>query len=343
MVDERHTSGKREFAMADMVDSRLEEIEHWLESLPEFRGGTLRVASADASFRRYFRLGVREQTFVVMDAPPDKEPCEPFVRIAEKLREAGVCVPEILEQDVDRGFLILTDFGDLHYQEALSGNDRERLYDLALAEILKLQSSLGNQLEDLGKYDEEWVRMELEIFREWCLPDMPKEEYVQTTRILVKSFLAQPAVFVHRDFHCRNLLVLEDGNPGVIDFQGALVGPITYDPVSLLRDCYVDNDEEWIRSKALAHKQGLTMNGLLSDDLPEEDYLRWFDFTGLQRHLKCIGIFHRLSIRDGKHGYLEDVPRVLGYAVNVMRRWPELKELESMVSQARLQTSKAEL
>ena len=317
-------------------DSRANAVRSWLDGLSDFRDGELAVASADASFRRYFRLTRNGDTFVVMDAPPDKEPCEPFVRIAGLLRQAGVRVPQILAQDLDQGFLVLTDFGDLHYQEALGGPGRDNLYDLALAEILKLQTGLLEEAEDLPAYDEAWTRMELEIFREWCHPNLPEAEYGEVVDPLVRAFLEQPQVFVHRDFHCRNLLVLPDGQPGVIDFQGALRGPVTYDPVSLLRDCYVNNDENWVRAKALTHKNGLVAAGLLPPSLPEEDFLRWFDYVGLQRHLKCIGIFHRLKLRDGKGGYLDDVPRVLGYVQQVLSRWPELDKLRSVVSTANL-------
>jgi aminoglycoside/choline kinase family phosphotransferase len=307
-----------------------------LDDLPGFRGGELAVASTDASFRRYFRLTCNGETFVVMDAPPDKEPCEPFVRIAELLREAGVRVPQLLAQDLEQGFLVLTDFGDLHYQEALSGPNRDTLYDLALAEILKLQTGLQEEAEGLPAYDEAWARMELDIFREWCHSDFPEKEYEEIVSPLISVFLEQPQVFAHRDFHCRNLLVLPDGQPGVIDFQGALRGPVTYDPVSLLRDCYVDNGEDWVQAKALAHKTRLVEANLLAPSLVDEDFLRWFDFVGLQRHLKCIGIFHRLKLRDGKGGYLADVPRVLRYVRAALSRWPELKELQGLVDSAQL-------
>ncbi len=317
-------------------DSRAHAVKSWLNGLTEFRDGQLAIASADASFRRYFRLTCNGETFVIMDAPPDKEPCEPFVRIAELLRGVGVRVPRILAQDLEQGFLALTDFGDLHYQEALEGPNRDNLYDLALDEILKLQAGLLREAESLPAYDEEWIRMELEIFREWCLPEFPRTEYAEIVDPLVQVFLEQPQVFVHRDFHCRNLLVLSDGQPGVIDFQGALRGPVTYDPVSLLRDCYVDNDDNWIQAKALRHKNALVTAELLPTTLADEDFLRWFDFVGLQRHLKCIGIFHRLKLRDGKGGYLADVPRVLGYVRQALSRWPELEKLQSLVTTANL-------
>ncbi len=322
--------------MMNGMDARREEIIAWLNGIPAFTGGTLTTASADASFRRYFRLTKGGDTFVVMDAPPEKEPCEPFVRIALRLREADVHVPEIYAQDLKRGYLVLSDFGDLHYQEALEGDNREGLYDQALAEILKFQTGLRSQTEDLPVYDEDWIRMELEIFREWCLPDFPKDEYGALVSPLVEAFGEQPQTFVHRDFHCRNLLLPADGCIGVIDFQGAMRGPVTYDPVSLLRDCYVDNDENWIRRKALAHKQALEAAEFLPADLPDETFLRWLDLTGLQRHLKCVGIFHRLSQRDGKHGYLGDVPRVLRYAKQVLNHRPELVDLAAAVKQAKL-------
>ena len=322
--------------MEGAKDLRRIALQSWLDDLPEFRGMKLAIASADASFRRYFRIARGEQTFVVMDAPPEKEPCEPFVRIAKLLREAGVQVPEVLAQDLDQGFLVLTDFGGLHYQEALNGPDRDDLYDLALTEILKIQTELLDEAKTLPNYDEAWVRMELEIFREWCHEDFPEEEYLDLTTSLVTAFLEQPQVFTHRDFHCRNLLLLSNGQPGVIDFQGALHGPITYDPVSLLRDCYVDNDDDWIQAKALAHKNRLVEAGLLAASLADKDFLRWFDYVGLQRHLKCIGIFHRLKLRDAKDGYLADAPRVLRYVLKVLSRWPELDKLRSVVSSARI-------
>jgi len=321
--------------MEGAKDLRRIALQSWLDDLPEFRDMELAIASTDASFRRYFRLSRQEETFVVMDAPPEKEPCEPFVRIAELLRDAEVSAPEILAQDLEQGFLVLSDFGVLHYQEALEGPDRDGLYNGALGEILKLQTGLLEEAKTLPDYDEAWARMELEIFREWCHPDFPEDEYGEVVTPLVKVFLEQPQVFTHRDFHCRNLLVLPDGQPGVIDFQGALHGPVTYDPVSLLRDCYVDNDDAWIRQKATAHKSNLVDAGLLQADLPDQEFLRWFDWVGLQRHLKCIGIFHRLKLRDGKDSYLADVPRVLKYVETVLARWPELENLSFAVSTAR--------
>ncbi len=317
-------------------DLRKTALQRWLDGLDDFAGNELVVASADASFRRYFRLRREGETFVVMDAPPEKEPCGPFVHIAGLLRAAGVNVPEVLAQDLDQGFLILTDFGDLHFQEALQGKERDGLYDLALNEILKLQTKLAKESEQLPDYDEQWVLMELEIFREWCLPEFPQAEYAEIIDPLVQVFLEQPQVFVHRDFHCRNLLLMDNGQPGVIDFQGAMRGPVTYDPVSLLRDCYVDNDDAWIRAKALSHRDRLAETETLPPDLPDETFLRWFDFVGLQRHLKCIGIFHRLKVRDGKGSYLADVPRVLGYVEKALSHWPELEPLRSVVSNARI-------
>ena len=318
------------------ADEREIALRDWLSGLATFKEGELTVASADASFRRYFRLTSSDQTFVVMDAPPEKEPCEPFVRIASLLRKSGVRTPEILAQDLERGFLVLTDFGELHYQEALEGPAREVLYDLAMEEILKLQTGLLEEAEQLPAYDESWVRMELEIFREWCHPDLPETEYEEAVNPLVDAFLEQPKVFVHRDFHCRNLLVLADGKPGVIDFQGAMRGPVTYDPVSLLRDCYVDNADEWVRRKSLGHRDKLIAAGLLPSNCPDEEFLRWLDFVGAQRHLKCIGIFHRLKLRDGKGGYLADAPRVLGYLETVLAKWPALQPLQAIASTARI-------
>ena len=301
-----------------------------------FKQPNLEVASTDASFRRYFRMSELGKSWIVMDAPPDLEPCEPFVRIAEQMQEAGINVPKIIAQDLKQGFLILSDFGDVHYLDVLDGPDREELYDLAISEILKFQSSLSNFAETLPTFDREWQLKELDIFREWCLPGIEQAEYAQVVTPLVDIIDGIPKSFMHRDFHSRNLLVPKPGKIGVIDFQGAMHGPVTYDLVSLLKDCYVGNYEDWIAEEVSSFQQALEQDNSSMDQISDDEFLRLFDLTGLQRHLKCIGIFHRLKIRDGKDGYLKDVPLVRWYVDAVLERYPELSGIQELYEQAEI-------
>ena len=315
-------------------DQRQEEMEEWLKAHTSFSPEKLELASADASFRRYFRLWEQGKPWIVMDAPPELEPCEPFVRIGSYMKEHDINVPKIINQDLKRGFLILSDFGDVHFQDLLDGPDREDLYDLAITEILSFQSELPDFAETLPSFDRGWQLKELDIFREWCLPEMDATEYQQALEPLVSTIDDIPKSFMHRDFHCRNLLVPAPDTIGVIDFQGAMLGPVTYDLVSLLRDCYVENDEEWITDEVSSFQQALEQNRDPIPEMEDEDFLRWFDLTGLQRHLKCIGIFHRLKIRDGKESYLKDVPRVKKYVETVLERYPELSNIQKLYERA---------
>lgn len=320
--------------MIEVVDERKKSLVDWLQTSTSYADAKLNVASSDASFRRYFRMERQGSSFIVMDAPPDKEPCEPFVRIGRWMLEAGIRVPKIFEQNLEQGFLILSDFGDLHYQEAIESEKREVLYDLAIDEILKFQVCLGSVASKLPVFNQVWQEKELEIFREWCLPGMSTGEFQALTRVIVETIDQIPQAFMHRDFHCRNLLVAEDGRPAVIDFQGAMLGPVTYDLVSLLRDCYVENPNQWIEEKVNRHLESLNKEKILEDEMEPEKFLRWFDYTGLQRHLKCIGIFHRLKTRDGKSTYLKDIPRVLAYVEAVLDRQPELFQVRKLIQQA---------
>jgi aminoglycoside/choline kinase family phosphotransferase len=269
-----------------------------------------------------------------MDAPPDLEASLPFVQIGEWMKKSGIHVPEIFAKDLELGFMVLSDFGDFHFQDALASEEKDDLYNLAINEIVKLQSALSKPEEKLPAFDTSWQTKELEIFREWCLPDTSKSDYQKITESLTNSIDQIPKAFMHRDFHCRNLLFCTDRKLGVIDFQGAMFGPVTYDLVSLLRDCYVDNNMEWITRKVIQFQKSLQEAGLQYAQVEPDEFTRWFDFSGLQRHLKCVGIFHRLKIRDQKPDYMKDVPRVLEYIHQVLDRHPELEELKNMVQQA---------
>lgn len=317
-----------------MVDNRRALLADWLQTETSFKDGELSIASADASFRRYFRLKHQGHSYIVMDAPPDLEASLTFVQIGEWMKKSGIHVPEIFAKDLELGFMVLSDFGDFHFQDALASEEKDDLYNLAINEIVKLQSALSKPEEKLPAFDSSWQTKELEIFREWCLPDTSKSDYQRITESLTNSIDQIPKAFMHRDFHCRNLLFCTDRKLGVIDFQGAMFGPVTYDLVSLLRDCYVDNNMEWITRKVLQFQKSLQEAGLQYAQVEPDEFTRWFDFSGLQRHLKCVGIFHRLKIRDQKPDYMKDVPRVLEYIYQVLDRHPELVGLKNMVQQA---------
>lgn len=324
--------------MISVADERSALLAKWLELDTPFKGGSLSIASADASFRRYFRLLHQEKSYIVMDAPPDQEDSLPFVEIGEWMKKSGISVPIIHAKDLNQGFMVLSDFGDFHFQDALvKSTDHNTLYQLATDEIISMQSSLTGAVHKLPTFDISWQWKELEIFREWCLPEIPEKEYQEHIEILTHSIDQIPKAFMHRDFHCRNILVRSKNELGIIDFQGAMYGPITYDLVSLLRDCYVDNDENWIMPTILSFQQNLIASGCNSCQVDKTDFTRWFDLVGLQRHLKCVGIFHRLNKRDHKPEYMKDVPRVLRYITTVLDRNPELNEIKKLVKHATIE------
>ena len=319
------------------MDERRALLADWLQKSTSFRGGVLSVASADASFRRYFRLLLGGKSFIVMDAPPDLEPSLAFVEIGTWMKQAGILVPEIFAQDLDLGFLVLSDFGDHHFQDALGDESWNSLYRLATNEIVKFQKSLCSAGEKLPTFTKSWQWKELDIFREWCLPRVSKDEFKEAFKGLVESIDHIPKAFMHRDFHCRNLLLCSKNELGVIDFQGAMFGPVTYDLVSLLRDCYVENDEDWISHEVASFQQKLISAGLAFAKVETEEFMRWFDLAGLQRHLKCIGIFNRLNIRDNKPDYMNDVPRVRAYVETVLNRYPQLERVKTLLLKANIQ------
>ncbi len=314
------------------MPQRLEAIRRWLTQELDYREYALEPASTDASFRRYFRVTRDGDSRIVMDAPPDKEDSRPFVDIARRLREAGLSAPEVLASDLDRGFLLLTDLGDRPYLAELGDDTRERLYGDAMAALALMQSRVGTS--GLPAYDEKLLIFELSLFPDWflsrhlglSLSDADRSVLTTAFQRLAANALAQPRVFVHRDYHSRNLMVLPEGNPGILDFQGAVEGPITYDLVSLLRDCYVSWSEMDVQRWLADFMDRLRGEGSL-ETVDHATFRRWFDWMGLQRHLKAIGIFARLQHRDGKPGYLADIPRTLDYVLGVTGRYRELADL----------------
>jgi aminoglycoside/choline kinase family phosphotransferase len=315
-----------------LPDLRQTQIVEWLTTLSATPTlpATLRPASADASFRRYFRLDAADgKTLIVMDAPPPQEDVKPFIDIAGLFAGIGLSVPEILAQDVERGFLLLSDLGSTTYLQQLNDDTAPKLYMDAIDALVLLQTK--SQPGVLPEYDRAFLLRELQIFPEWylgkhlnaSLSDQQTSELNKVFDAILANNLAQPQVFVHRDYHSRNLMVLPNGNPGVLDFQGALFGPITYDIVSLLRDVYIQWDEaqvlDWaIRYWERAKRAGLPVN-------PDIDiFYRDFEYMGLQRHLKILGLFARLYHRDGKEAYLKDIPLVMEYTRKTALRYREL-------------------
>jgi hypothetical protein len=315
-------------------DPRLVQLRLWLEDDLSLPVDGLAPASADASFRRYFRVHVAGQTLIAMDAPPDREDSAPFVRVAQALAEIGVPVPQIVQSDLARGFLLLSDLGSTHLLATLkAGAEPAAAYAPAAAALLQMQVAGRAAAMELSPYDEPMLRREMGLFPEWFLArhlQTPPDESVRdllnrVEAMLVESALEQPQVLVHRDYHSRNLMVTGEGGIGVIDFQDAVRGAVTYDLVSLYKDCYV----EWPRQQVLvwieSHRQALASAGMPVGD--PDRFLRWFDWMGLQRHLKVLGVFARLWYRDGKAGYLADLPLVMKYVLDVTGAYDELAEL----------------
>jgi hypothetical protein len=314
------------------ADERIEQIIDWLCTELHFNLVRLEPASNDASFRRYFRAWRADgATRVVMDAPPDKEPVEPFLRVAALLAGSGVHVPQVDAADPRRGFVLLEDLGSVLYLTRLrAGDDAEPLYADALQALLQMQVAVPGA-PGLDPYDRAALEREMALMPEWfCARHLqlvlePEERALlsQTFELLATEALTQPRVFVHRDYHSRNLLLLEQRNPGIVDFQDALYGPVTYDLVSLLKDCYIDWPREVVTGWVSRYRARLAAAGGAAG-ASELQFLRWFDFIGLQRHIKVLGIFARLYWRDGKSGYLGDLPRTLHYVQDAARRYAEL-------------------
>ena len=317
-------------------DDRRAALEAWLAR--ELKGArfSLAPASEDASFRRYFRAALEDgRSFIAMDAPPDKEDCRPFVHVASLLRDAGVHAPQVHAQDLAQGFLLLSDLGTTTYLQALNESTAPRLFADATDALVRFQ--LATRAGELPPYDDALLRRELQLFPDWFLSrhirfslgEEEKRILEKTFDLLINSALAQPTVYVHRDYIPRNLMVCAP-NPGVLDFQDAVMGPITYDIVCLLRDAFISWPEERVLDWAVRYWEKAKKAGLpVEADFGE--FWRALEWMGLQRHLKVMGIFARLNYRDGKPKYLADTPRFLGYARPVVKRYRELAPLARLL------------
>lgn len=317
---------------------RLQLLEHWLQNQFPDQQFSLEPASADASFRRYFRVALRDKTMIVMDAPPEHENCGPFVCVA-RLMAGAVHVPEVIACDAERGFLLLSDLGNMTYLQALTSEpgSASSLYSAATDALAQMQ--LTQSLDDLPPYDDTLLRFELSLFPDWYvakhlqikLTDSQQAILEQTFNRIVQNNLSQPRVFVHRDYHSRNLMVTEP-NPGILDFQDAVVGPITYDLVSLFKDAYIRWDEEQVLDWVIRYWEKARKAGLpVSSDFG--DFYRDFEWMGVQRHIKVLGIFARLCYRDGKKAYLDDMPLVMHYLRKACERYIELKPMLNLLDE----------
>lgn len=323
---------------------RLQRLRAWVESvLPEPLIG-LETASADASFRRYFRAVTPSGSHIVMDAPPSHEDCRPYLHVARLFGDAGANTPEIRAENLEEGFLLLSDFGNTTYLMALKGagddafRRADRLYRDANAELMKIQ--LASRPGELPEYDEALLRRELMLFPEWylsrhlniALSDTRSAVLETTFAAILANNLAQPRVYVHRDWHSRNLMVTEPDNPGVLDFQDAVYGPITYDLVSIYKDAYIAWDEEQVLDWVIRYWQDARKAGLpVGEDFG--DFYRNFEWMGVQRHIKVLGIFARLYHRDGKDGYLKDMPQVMHYLRRACERYNALGPLLQLLDE----------
>jgi len=331
------------------MDHRLQLLTRWVSQFPGFANTAVAPVAGDASFRRYFRVwrsadwqearGVERasgaqagQAFIVMDAPPEHEDCQPFVILAQHWRSHGVKVPAIVQQDLDRGLLLMEDFGDRLLLGQLNTVNADQLYGNALAELLRIQQLPDNPDYPLAAYSNDLLDREMALFRDWLLQrqlglELNNSDLAMlnnTFTLLRESASAQPKVPVHRDYHSRNLLVTDgDERPGVIDFQDAVMGPVTYDLVSLLKDCYVQWPHERVQNWLESYRQSSLNASLHSADAVT--FRQWFELMGMQRHLKAAGIFARLALRDGKQDYLNDIPRTLGYLCSASARQPALR------------------
>jgi N-acetylmuramate 1-kinase len=325
-------------------DLRLASLRRWLAQLDGFDPQRVEVASADASFRRYFRVWRHDgSSCVAMDAPPDREDLAAYLRVSSLLEQCRVHVPHVRAADTAQGFAVLEDLGSTHMLTALErGADPGPLYENALDTLAQLQLAGEAASRQLPPYDRATLLREMQLLPDWyCRMHLQFEPDAAESALLSRTFewlaaeaLAQPQVFVHRDYHSRNLMITPQRSPGVIDFQDALRGPVGYDPASILKDCYVEWPRERVESWVAQFRSRLLSGGAHGSGLAGESdaqFLRWFDLIGLQRHLKVLGIFARLFWRDGKTGYLADLPRTLAYVRATVRLYPELAEFAGFV------------
>jgi len=304
----------------------MDKIKEWLKET-SYKDYKIEIASADASFRKYYRLSKGNETVLLMDSSLEKDSLAPFLDVTKRLLDVGVNAPEILEKNLDDGFLIIKDFGNVHYLNVLNDDNYKKLYRDAMDVIAGMQKA---DVKNLPVYDKEFLHLEMDYMQEWylqkqlnlTLTDKQKELIKSTLNVISDEVLKQPqGLFVHRDYHSRNIMITNKNEIGVIDYQDAMCGAITYDVVSLLKDCYIEYDREEVEKLVLEFRDKA------APEIDDETFVKYFDFMGLQRHIKVLGIFSRLYLRDGKDGYLKDIPLTLKYVLDTASRYDETKEL----------------
>ena len=300
----------------------MNKIKTYLATTP-YKNYSIEVASVDASFRKYYRLREGEKSFILMDSSLEKESLKPFVDVSQKLLHVRVNTPKILEQNLEDGFLILEDFGSTNLLGVLDENSFEIYYSQAIDVIIKMQEA---DTQDLPLYDKTFLHAEMDLMQEWYIEKLLHVSLTRKEKNLLENtldaisevVLEQPqGCFVHRDFHSRNIMLTPKNEFGIIDYQDAMSGAVMYDLVSLLKDCYISFEREAIEKLALEFRDKMSLH------VSDKEFLKWFDFMGLQRHIKVLGIFSRLSIRDGKDGYLKDIPLTLRYVSETASRYEE--------------------
>lgn len=323
------------------MDNRYSALLQWLDQ-SDIRYQTIDVASSDASFRRYFRLHFADgKTLIAMDAPPSLEPCDTFLDLAQQLEHAGIKAPRVEAYDLEQGFMLLSDLGKTHLEDKQSSSCISTYYQGAIDQLVRLQERMSTA--SLDSYSTPFLLTEMKIFTEWyvqkhlniALSDHDLAAFEALFQQIAHVIQEQPQTFVHRDFHCRNLMLDETTQPALIDFQGALKGPVTYDIVSLLRDCYIywptDHLTSWL--DYFCEKNNAQLAGATRQDIQ-----RWFDWTGLQRHIKCVGIFARLKHRDHKSTHMAAIPRTLFYIETIANQYPELSALQQLLTKHRIRS-----
>lgn len=310
-------------------DPRAQSLLDWLQQQTQNQISKFHLITEDASFRRYFRFSLNDTSYIGVDAPPETENTKLFVELAAALDVAGLNSPKVLASDFKNGFMWQNDLGNQQLAEQLRYDNANELYQNALALLPQFQQTEQHICSQLPSYDEGMISAEVNLFKQWFLQSHLSLEidrefeliWQNTIAFLTTIFVAQPSTLIHRDFHSRNLMMQDCQSLAIIDFQGAVYGPVTYDPVSLLKDCYLRWPDNFVKQAAEQYRKQYY------PDINVEQWQMWFDLTGLQRHLKAVGIFARLHHRDNKSGYLADIPRTMSYIFDVCQQYPELTPL----------------
>lgn len=333
-----------------MNEQREIQLQAWCEAVTGYRQQRLQPVSGDASFRRYFRTSDGHRSLIAVDAPPPQESLQPFIAIAQAYAEQGVNVPEVIAADEKQGFMLLSDLGSTLLLSELTEASMSGWYSKALADLTAIMRVQNTELGSLPNYDEALLRRELDLFHDWLvgihlglsLSQKEKAMWANFCEVLTSNALEQPQVGVHRDYHARNIMVQAAKKLAYIDFQDAVRGPITYDAVSLLRDCYVRWPHDSVQQLSQDLYAQLQHQQLLPVAVSAERWQRWFDLMGMQRHTKAAGIFARLYHRDGKTGYLQDIPRTVDYLYDIAGFYPEFDDYRHWLAE-RVQPALQEL